>query len=275
MSEWGNEDRYVLLLVQKRVENAIMYFMENTTTNTYIYGKHPVEEMLSTSPKKVQKIFIKKDSRGQSFDVIKNLASKNKIPVSFIDTQRIKEMAGEKAVVQRVAAMVGDVDFMELDEFLKGLDMDTKPAVILLDEIEDPHNVGAIIRSVSAAGLSGVILGKHRQAPITSTVFKVSAGTAGKIPLVRVSNLNSSIEKLKKAGFWTVALDQNAKSDIWHADFDMPICFILGNEGKGVREKTLEKADFVYSIPMRNKVESLNVSVSAALVAYEWLRRKI
>jgi len=260
--------------------------------NNYIYGKHPVEEMLANDPARVQKIFIKRESKDKSFDLIKNSASKNKIPVSFVETKRIKDIAGVEAVNQGVVALISEVGFMDLKEFLANLDMKENPAVILLDEIEDPHNVGAIIRSAAAAGISGVIFGKHRQAPVTATVYKVSAGAAAKIFLIRVANLNSAIEKLKESGFWTVALDQdedadehgskrgstrikdNTKKNIWQADFDMPVCFILGNEGRGVRQKTLEKADFIYNIPMQNNVESLNVSATAAIVCFEWARRK-
>ena len=242
--------------------------------NNYIYGKHPVEEILAEDPARVQKIFIKKESGGKSFDLIKDLASKNKIPVSFLDGARIKDLAGVQSVSQGVIALIGEVGFQDLDTFLARLDIKTNPAVFLLDELEDPQNVGAIIRSAAGLGFSGVIFGKHRQAPITSAVYKVSAGTAAKIPLIRVTNLNNALEKLKEAGFWTVALDQNAEKDIWHADFDMAACFILGNEGKGIREKTMEKADFTYRIPMKNNVESLNVSATAAIIAAEWARKQ-
>ncbi|HXK35068.1 MAG TPA: 23S rRNA (guanosine(2251)-2'-O)-methyltransferase RlmB [Candidatus Paceibacterota bacterium] len=241
--------------------------------NTYIYGKHPVEELLAADPSRIQKIFIKKES-SKGFDLINNLASQNKIPVSFLPGPRIKEFAGEDAVSQGVVALIGEVPFLDLEEFLASLDLKANPAVFLLDEIEDPQNVGAIIRSAAAFGFAGVVFGKHRQAPITSVVFKVSAGAAAKIPLVRVVNLNNALEKLKKAGFWTIALDQNAKNNIWQVDFEMPLCFILGGEAKGVREKTLEKADFTYRIPMERGIESLNVSASAAIVASELARRK-
>jgi len=248
--------------------------MKKDNENKYIYGKHPVEEMLSEDPARVQKIFIKKESKDKSFDLIKNSASKNKIPVSFVETKRIKDIAGVEAVNQGVVALISEVGFIDLKEFLTNLDMKENPAVILLDEIEDPHNVGAIIRSATAAGISGIIFGKHRQAPITATVYKVSAGTTAKIPLVRVANLNNAIEKLKKSGFWTMALNQESKKNIWQADFDMPICFIFGNEGRGVRQKILEKADFIYNILMQNNVESLNVSATAAIVCFEWARKK-
>jgi len=247
--------------------------MKTTNENNYIYGKHPVEEILANDPARVQKIFIKREP-SKSFNLIKDLASKNKIPVSFIETKRIKVIAGEMGVSQGVVALVSETHFVDLKEFLDTLAMNSNPAVILLDEIEDPHNVGAIIRSAVAAGINGIIFGKHRQAPITATVYKVSAGTTAKIPLVRVTNLNNAIEKLKKSGFWTVALNQESKNNIWQANFDMPICFIFGNEGKGIRQKTLGKADFIYNIPMQNNVESLNVSATAAIVTFEWARRK-
>ncbi|KKQ34524.1 MAG: RNA methyltransferase, TrmH family [Candidatus Nomurabacteria bacterium GW2011_GWB1_37_5] len=241
--------------------------------NNYIYGKRPVEELLMTEPSKVQKIFIKKTSFGKDYSRINDLASKNKIPVSFVDQKRISEIAGGEAVSQGVAALVNETDFLDLDNFIAGLDMDKNPAVILLDELEDPHNVGAIIRTASAAGINGLIMGKHRQAPITAAVFKVSAGTAAKLPLIRVSNINNALDKLKDAGFWVMALDQDSRKSYWQQDYKMPLCFVVGNEGEGIREKTLDRADFKIKIPMKNEVESLNVSVSAALVMYERMRQ--
>ncbi|OGI69962.1 23S rRNA (guanosine(2251)-2'-O)-methyltransferase RlmB [Candidatus Nomurabacteria bacterium RIFCSPLOWO2_01_FULL_42_20] len=249
--------------------------------NSYIYGKHPVEEMLKSEPKRVQKIFIKKTTT-TDFGLIKELSSANKVPVSFVDQKRISDIAGQEAVSQGVAALVSEAGFMNFEEFLSGINVKKNPAVIVLDEVEDPHNVGAIIRTAAAAGASAVIIGKHRQAPITAAVFKVSAGAAARLPIIRVSNINNALDKLKEAGFWIVALDQNAAGPegsrkdgkiFWQEDLVMPVCFVVGNEGQGIRQKTLERADFKLRIPMHGAVESLNVSVSAALAIYEWVRQ--
>lgn len=241
--------------------------------NNYIYGKHPVEEVLKSDPGRVAKVFIKKTSAEKDFSLIKELASKAKVPVSFVDQKRISQVAGAAAVNQGVAALLSEAGFVNFDKFLESIDLKKNPAVIVLDELEDPHNVGAIIRTAAAAGASGIILGKHRQAPITSTVFKTSAGAAARIPIIRVSNINSALDKLKEVGFWLVALDQKAEKSFWQEDLQMPACFILGSEGEGIRQKTLERADFKLKIPMQSESESLNVSVSGALALYEWARQ--
>ena len=143
------------------------------------------------------------------------------------------------------------------------------------------HNFGAILRTAAATGVAGVIVPKDSQAPINGTVYKTSAGAVAKIPVVRVSNINQIIEKLKKNKFWTAAIDmdeeanskQQKKNQLWNQTFDTPMAFIMGAEGKGVSVKTKEHADYIISIPMENDIESLNVSVAAAVVLYEWKRQ--
>ena len=166
------------------------------------------------------------------------------------------------------------IHYREFEEWLETVDTSTYPAILLLDEIEDPRNVGAILRSAVAAGISAVLVPKHRQAPISATVFKTSAGAAGKIPIVRVGNLNQSILKLKDAGFWIAGLAMKGEKVLWDLEVDRALAFIIGNEGSGIREKTLEHCDLSFSIPMQNDVESLNASVSSALICYEWNRKK-
>ena len=156
--------------------------------------------------------------------------------------------------------------------------METLPGVIVLDHIEDMHNFGAILRSSAAAGIAGVIVSKDRQAPINGVAYKTSAGALVKIPVVRVSNINQTIEKLKEKRFWVAAIDMEDETahhnnDLYAQTFNTAMAFVLGGEGKGVSEKTREHADFVISIPMENDIESLNVSVAGAVVMYEWKRQ--
>ena len=142
-----------------------------------------------------------------------------------------------------------------------------------MDELEDPHNVGAIIRSAAGFGASAILLAKHRQSPITGVVTKASAGTIDRVPLVRIGNINDAIVKLKEKGFWILGLDGDGDQSLFEIDMKMPVCIVVGGEGKGIREKTLDNCDIKVRIPMENKVESFNASVSAALVLYEWRKQ--
>ena len=139
-----------------------------------------------------------------------------------------------------------------------------------MGELQDPHNVGAIIRSAAAFGVSGVLMPEHNQAPITGAVVKVSAGMAFRIPLVRIGNINTVIRDLKERGFWVYGLDGEAKTSIVDESFDAPTVFILGNESKGIREKTAELCDVMLSIPMHPQCESMNVASSTSVALYAW-----
>ena len=175
---------------------------------------------------------------------------------------------------QGVVAAVSHAEYIDFEEWLEEVEPNPDTAVLLLDEIEDPHNFGAILRTAAAAGISAVIVPKHRQAPVNAAVFKTSAGTAGRIPIVRAVNLNQAILSLKENKFWIAGLDMEGET-IWNHTFDVPMAFVIGNEGRGMRKKTGEHCDFLLSLPMFNNVESLNASVSAALVCYEWRRQKM
>lgn len=242
-------------------------------TSLFIYGRHPVMDALNREPDKVDKIFIRDTLSGGGLQEILRLASEHKIPVQRVPGRKLSELVGA-VNDQGFVAQVSPVSYLELDEWLESVDTATKPLVLILDEIEDPHNFGAMLRTAAAVGATAVIVPKHRQAPINATVVKTSAGTAGMVPVVRVVNINSCIRDLQSAGFWIYALDQDAKESVWKHRFDSASALIVGSEGKGIREKTLELSDFKLSLPMAKGVESLNASVSAALVMYEWLRQR-
>jgi 23S rRNA (guanosine2251-2'-O)-methyltransferase len=242
-------------------------------SNTYIYGRNPLLEQLQQSPDKVEKIYLRDRVGGADIDKIKQYASENRIPVSYVPGKKLFDLVG-KVSDQGVVAQISPVSYLDFHDWLENFNIKNESAILLLDEIEDPHNFGAILRSAAAAGISAVLVPKHRQAPVNATVFKTSAGTAGRIPIVRVGNLNQAILELKEHKFWVTGLDQNAGNNFWDLDASVPLAFVIGSEDKGIRKKTSQHCDFLYSIPMLNNVESLNASVSAALVCYEW-RRKI
>lgn len=235
----------------------------------FIYGRHPVEEIIERSPKKVSKIFLKKGNEIGFNSSIEKSASSYKIPVVLVDKKKIFELVGD-VNDQGVVAVMSAVEFVELKDWIESVKDIKNPCCLLLDELEDAGNVGAIIRSATAFGIHGIIIGKHRQSPISGTTYKTSAGTLGKIPLIRVNNLNNALDVLKDNRFWVLGLDADGDTELSKIDMDMPLCIVLGAEGDGVRMKTLERCDFKVTIPMENGVESLNASVSAAVILFSW-----
>lgn len=247
--------------------------MSTDDSNIYIYGKNPVSEALNEEPEKIDKIFVRNSLKDSEISKVFTLASNNRIPISHVPGAKLYELVGN-VNDQGIVALMSSVEYRDFGEWLSGINLQEYPGILLLDEIEDPHNLGAILRSAAAAGISAVLVPKHRQAPVNATVYKTSAGTAGRIPIVRVGNLNQCIMELKDAGFWIAGLDIDGDHKLWDLEVDRPLAFVVGNEGSGIRQKTLEHCDYRITIPMHNKVESLNASVSAALISYEWRRKK-
>ena len=244
----------------------------------YIYGKKPIEEVLARNPGSIRRVYIKDGVKQGSFEKIRELANAGHVPINGIDDRQITRALEDEVNHQGVIALSKPFEYATLDAWIHSLDMAKMPTVLILDHIQDVSNLGAIIRSATAAGVAGIIVAELNQAPVTSAVYKTSAGTVGKIPLIQVGNINQTMEKLKKAGFWIVGLgiveDKNKSTDLWKYDFTEPTAVVIGNEGDGLREKTAEHCDTIVSIVMQNEVESLNASVSAALVCYEILRQR-
>lgn len=250
--------------------------MSNENNTQYIYGIHPIEEALQNPDVSLEKIYVRQGQRSRSKPIreIEELASQRRVAITEVSGKKLNELVG-KVNDQGIVALLSGVVYQELEEWVGRLDMAKNPLIILLSEIEDVQNFGAILRSAAAAGAAGVIVPKHRQAPVNATVFKTSAGTAGKIPIVRVTNMNQSIRTLKDAGFWFAGLDGGSSQTIWQGRYDMPVAVVVGNEGSGIRQKTLDLCDFRLQIPMHNNVESLNASVSAALIMFEVRRQQL
>jgi len=250
--------------------------MKTKKDTFYIYGKKPVEEQLMRNPKNVVRIFLSDAilSSSQEFALLKNYAKQHNIPFNTISKHKMKEYVGD-VNNQGILALVNGYEYMEFDAWEETLDIEKLPAVLILDKIEDTHNYGAIIRTAAAVGVSAIFVAKDQQAPVNGTVFKTSAGAVLHVPIVRVSNINQTIMKLQNLKFWVAAvdMDETGKNTIWNQNYDTAMAFVVGSEGKGISEKTLEHSDFVISIPMSSEVESLNVSVAAAVTLYEWKRQ--
>lgn len=237
----------------------------------YIYGKHALMEALENAPRVIRKVFLSPEVRDAN---LRALLQKHEVPTTPLLPGRGNELAGRDAVHQGVVAVMDPAPLlMSLETFLGSLDVEKHPAVAVLGEVQDPHNVGAIIRSAAAFGLSGVLIPEHNQAGITGAVVKSSAGMVFRVPLVSIGNVNHALGILKQKGFWIYGLAMDGSVSLGTDSFDAPAAFVVGNEGAGIREKTLASCDVVLSIPMHDRTESLNAAVSAAVVFYEWSRK--
>lgn len=237
----------------------------------YIYGKHALMEALANTPKVIKKVHM---APGAGDQALRALIQKHQIPTAPLSAGRGKELVGKDSPHQGlVAVMDPSALLMPFDAFLNTLDVSRNPALALMGEVQDPHNVGAIIRSAAGFGLSGVLIPEHNQAGITGAVVKASAGMAFRIPLVSIGNVNNTLKVLKEKGFWVYGLAMEGSSALGADAFDAPSVFVVGNEGSGIREKTLEACDVTLRIPIHPRTESLNAAVSAAIVFYEWSRK--
>ena len=251
---------------------------KTASEKVYIYGKHALMEALTEGAlpegkqaKVIRKVFLAPDLHDGELQA---LLKKHNIPTAALAKGSGKEFVGRDAVHQGVIAILDPSALLiSFDAFLSTLTVEKNPAVAVLGEVQDPHNVGAIIRSAAAFGLSGVLIPEHNQAGITGAVVKTSAGMAFRIPLVSIGNVNHALAVLKEKGFWIYGLAMDGTVVLGTDAFDAPAAFVVGNEGAGIREKTLTACDATLSIPMHARTESLNAAVSAAVVFYEWSKK--
>ncbi|MCX6702571.1 MAG: 23S rRNA (guanosine(2251)-2'-O)-methyltransferase RlmB [Candidatus Wolfebacteria bacterium] len=243
--------------------------MRREHEKTYIYGKHALTEALLNAPHIVKKVFLSPEMDDRE---LRDLLKKKAIPAVFMrGSKEAEKMVGRETSHQGVIA-IADTQSLVIDfrDFIEKLEPTKNTLLVILDELNDPHNVGAIIRSATAFGASGVLIPPHNQAPITGTVVKTSAGMVFRVPIVAIGNVNYAITALKEKGFKAYALLMDGQKNVAKEIFDAPTILVIGNEAKGVREKTIELCDVKLRIPMDTRCESLNASVSAAVVAYEW-----
>jgi 23S rRNA (guanosine2251-2'-O)-methyltransferase len=235
-----------------------------------IYGKHAVHDACVLRTEAVRAVYLV-DSADAG---IRREIQQTGVPIKLLDPRKLPGDIEKDAVHQ---GYVAEIDLEKLtrpyDAFIKAREVTDDTAFVILGEIQDPHNVGAIIRSAAAFGVTAVLIPEHRQAQITGSVIKASAGMAFRMPLVSIGNVNHTISDLKKRGFWIYGLDGEATQSVTDEDFAKPSVFILGNEGSGIRQKTLEHCDIPLRIPISQKTESLNASVAAAVVCYEWSKK--
>ncbi|HTH92928.1 MAG TPA: 23S rRNA (guanosine(2251)-2'-O)-methyltransferase RlmB [Candidatus Paceibacterota bacterium] len=246
--------------------------MKKDLSKVYLYGKHALREALLAKPECVQKVYL--DANAEGDKELTHLLATHKIGFTTMKQEKTK-VVEEDAVHQGVIAVINtDKLYTSLESVLPLLDKGAETCFVLLDELHDPHNVGAIIRSAVAFGASAILMPEHNQSPITGTVIKTSAGMVFRIPIVKIGNVNQTLRMLKEKHMWSYGLVMNGDTKLKDAVFDTPTLFIVGNESVGIREKTMELCDVGLTIPMDPNCESLNASVAASVVLYEWSRKK-
>lgn len=239
-----------------------------------IEGRNSVLELLE-SGKDVNKIFVTRGEKHGSINKILGIAKERKIIVVEKDKKQMDEMAQEENY-QGVIAIVPPFEYVEISDILEvAKERNEDPFVIVLDGIEDPHNLGSIIRTAETAGVHGVIIPKRRAVSVNSTVNKASAGAVEHMKIARVTNISDAIEELKKAGLWVCGTAVDTNKYYYNQDLTGALAIVIGNEGKGIGEKVKKNCDFLVKIPMKGKVQSLNASVSTGIVVYEAVKQRI
>ena len=238
-----------------------------------IEGRNAVMEAFR-SGKCIDKLFVLDGCQDGPVLSIKREAKKQDTVIRYVNKERLDQMS-ETGKHQGVIAYAAAYEYAEVEEILQAArDKGEEPFIFLLDNIEDPHNLGAIIRTANLAGAHGVIIPKNRAVGLTATVARTSAGALNYTPVAKVTNLSKTIEELKKEGMWFVCADMGGTS-MYQLDLKGPMGLVIGNEGDGVSRLVREKCDFIASIPMKGDIDSLNASVAAGVLAYEIVRQRM
>lgn len=239
-----------------------------------IAGKHSVTEALR-SGRSINKIWIYENAQKHLTLPIVAEAKKRGVVIQHVDKRKLDQLVPD-VQHQGVVAQVAPYTYAEVDELIAIAEQKGEhPFLILLDEIEDPHNLGSILRTADCTGAHGVIIPKRRSAQVTATVSKTSAGAVEYVPVAQVTNLGQTIDQLKEKGVWVVGTDVDATQGIYDTEvFNGPVALVIGNEGKGMGRLIREKCDVLIKLPMEGKINSLNASVAAGVVMYEVLRRR-
>jgi len=229
-------------------------------------GIHPIVEALKAK-RPLERVLVAQGAGGPRMQEVIDLARRAQVPVRFEPRSALDRLAGSSAH-QGVVAMGAARHYADLEQAAAG------ELIVVLDGVEDPHNLGAIIRTAHAAGASSIIIPERRAAGVTDVVAKAAAGALEHLPIARVTNINRALEELKERGFWIYGLDERGQDSYDSVDYGSPTAFVLGGEGKGLHEQVRKHCDLLVRIPMAGKISSLNVSVAAGVVLFEWKRRR-
>jgi 23S rRNA (guanosine2251-2'-O)-methyltransferase len=252
------------------------------SVNSLIFGVHPILEALRGA-QKLERLYVSNGRKGKVLEDILRLAKRQGVEVRFEPWERLTARVQSEAAVrtgveivhQGVVGLAATYPYVEFKELLAIAQKQSEPPFLLvLDQIQDPHNLGAILRSAECAGVHGIILPKHKAASVTPTVVKVSAGAAAYLPVCRVTNLADTLAELQKNRIWVVGAVSTAPQLYDQIDFVMPVAIVIGNEEKGLRRLVAEQCDFVTTIPLYGKIASLNASVASAILMFEARRQR-
>ena len=239
-----------------------------------IEGRNSVLELLE-SDKDINKIFIAKGEKHGSINKILAIAKEKRIVIVEVEKNKLDNMSQTRNH-QGVIAIVPPFEYCEVEDILENAKQKNEnPFILILDGIEDPHNLGSIIRTAETAGVHGIIIPKRRAASVNSTVNKVSAGAVEHVKIARVNNLNETIKFLKENDIWICGTDMNTKTEYYNQDYTGSIAIVIGSEGFGMSRLVKENCDFLVKIPMKGKVTSLNASVSAGIIIYEVVKQRL
>jgi 23S rRNA (guanosine2251-2'-O)-methyltransferase len=247
-------------------------FLEKEENSNIVRGRNPVIEALK-SGRTINKVIVASGQEAVFTKQIRELCKERKVPFQEAERSRLDNITHNH---QGVIAYCSPIDYVEVEDILvaarqKGED----PFIVILAEVEDPHNLGAIMRTCECAGVHGIIIAKHGAVPVTETVIKVAAGAAEYMPVARVANISMAIQKLKENGLWVAGADMAGAQELWQADLTGGIALVMGSEGKGIPPLVAKNCDFMVKIPMFGRINSLNVSAGAAVIIYEIVRQRL
>ena len=258
---------------EKNNKNMNKFMQEEKNYDDQVEGRNSVLELLE-SGKDINKIFITRGEKHGSINKIIAKAKENKVIIVQKDKRQMDEMARTQNY-QGVIAIVPPFEYCKIEDILEEAKKRKEdPFVLILDGIEDPHNLGSIIRTAETAGVHGIIIPKRRAASVNSTVNKVSSGAVEYMKIARVTNITESIEKLKKLGLWICGTDINTNKYYYNQDLTGALGIVIGNEGNGMSDKVRKKCDFLVKIPMKGKITSLNAAVSTGIIVYESVKQR-
>ena len=244
---------------------------QQTTGMEIIGGINPVREVLRARSRKVNRLYLAQGRTGKALAEIIQAARANNIPLRQVDKQRLDKMYGGSGH-QGVVAEVGALAYLDLSDIIDAV-TGPRALVLALDGVEDPMNLGALMRSAEAAGANGIVLPRERAAPLTATALKASAGAAEYLPVARVTNLVRALNELKEAGFFVIGADADADHSLYDQDLNLKLVLVIGGEGRGLRRLVRETCDVIVSIPLAGQISSLNASVAGAVAMFEYVRQ--
>ena len=239
-----------------------------------IYGINPVSELLKVGKSRIRKIIFARERGTKGIVPLVDLAKKSRIPIEYQQKRVLDRTSGTKSH-QGVVALVASHREGDIDDIIDiWKNSGEKLLALVLDGIQDPQNLGALIRTACASGVHGVITAKHRAAPITGAVFKASAGAAEHTNIARVANLGNAVDALKESGAWVVGTCAESKTSLYEIDATLDLALVMGSEGEGIRPLIKKKCDFLVNIPLRGNISSLNASAAGAIALYEIVRQR-